>query len=243
LAFADDTHELIRNENTCTGCFACASACPARAIGIYGKIMSLEDVMRRIRRDEIFYHYSGGGVTLSGGDVLCQADFARNILKSCKEESIGTTAELDMYGSYDKVSMLMAYLDSYYVDIKWLYDNRHREWTGVSGAGILDNIRRSSNDYPHKPLYARMPLIPGVNDSMENIRATVRFCASLKNCRGLEFLPYHRLGVSTYAYIGRPYRFPELPSMTLEEACSKIEFLPISALPFEITISGKRISG
>ena len=241
LTIAQDIQAVVRDEQRCVNCFSCVSACPVQAAGIYGKTMTVDDVMKQIRKDVMFYYYSDGGVTLSGGDVLCQAGFAQRILRSCREECINTTAELAMYGSYDNIAMVLKYLDSYHVDIKLMNDRIHKECTGVSNAIILDNILRSSEQYPQKPLCVRVPLIPGINDAKENIEATVAFCTKLKNCQSLEFLPYHGLGSSTYEYIGRPYRCKGLLSMTFAEAYNKIEDLPIAKLPFAIKISGKRV--
>ncbi|MGL6201797.1 MAG: glycyl-radical enzyme activating protein [Lachnospiraceae bacterium] len=116
LSFSESA--VIRDKSKCINCFKCASACLSHAIGIYGKTMTVDQVMREIRKDTLFYFYSEGGVTLSGGDVLVQADFAREILKACQEDCISTTAELDMYGSYKNVKKVLEYLDSYFVDIK-----------------------------------------------------------------------------------------------------------------------------
>ncbi|MGL6201796.1 MAG: hypothetical protein ACRC3H_22995 [Lachnospiraceae bacterium] len=118
---------------------------------------------------------------------------------------------------------------------------QHKQWTGVENASILENTRRSSGDFPHTPLYARVPLVPGVNDSLENISETAQFCSSLQNCKVLEFLPYHRLGIAAYQYIHRPYTLADLPSLTFEEAYQRVAFLQKQKLPFEIMISGRTI--
>lgn len=241
LTLADNRQQILRDQKRCINCFACVAACHFQAVGIYGQTMTVAEVMKHIRKDEMFYYYSDGGVTLSGGDILCQAGFAQKILRACQRECINTSAELAMYGSYDDIAMVLEYLDSYHVDIKLMNDRKHKEWTGVSNTVILDNILHSSEQYPKKPLYVRVPLIPGINDSKENIEATVAFCTKLKNCQSLEFLPYHSLGSSTYEYIGRPYRCKDIPSMTFEEAYNRVADLPTVKLPFAVKISGKGI--
>ena len=194
--------------------------------------------MKDIRKDSLFYFHSGGGVTLSGGDVLMQADFAKELLKACREECINTAAELDMFGLYDNIQKLMPYLDSYFVDLKHMDKRLHQKWTGVENTTILTNVRRVSQEFPHIPLYARVPLIPNVNDSKENILQTAEFCTQLPSCVSLEFLPFHRLGASAYEYLGREYVFEEVSALSREEALERISVLPIGDLPFEVKISG-----
>lgn len=239
LTINRDKRLVIRDASKCVSCFKCASVCLNHAMGVYGKTMTVNAVMQEIRKEEMFYFYSDGGVTLSGGDILYQADFACQLLKACREECINTTAELDLYGPYENVAKVLEYLNSYYVDIKLIDDEQHRNWTGVSNVSILDNIRRASEEFPEKPLYVRTPLIPGVNDSLENINATVALCKELKNCKALEFLPYHRLGQATYEYIGRTYQLSYLPSMSFEEAYARVGHLKKLQLPFAVLIKGK----
>ena len=243
LTPSSDLTAVVRDKTKCVNCFHCASLCPTHAIGIYGKTMTTEEVMTEIRKDTLFYFFSNGGVTLSGGDVLCQADFARQILIACKEDCINTTAELDMYGAYEPVYKVLEFLNSYHVDIKAMEQTLHKQWTGVDNTSILENIRRSCVDFPQKPLYVRVPLIPAINDSEENITQTVEFCKTLPNCKSLEFLPYHCLGVSTYGYTGRTYPLEDRVSMTYETAYGIIRHIDVTSLPFTVLIAGKHLPG
>jgi pyruvate formate lyase activating enzyme len=201
--------------------------------------MTVGEVMNEIRKDTLFYFYSGGGVTLSGGDLLLQADFSREILMACREDCINTAAELDMYGPYENVTKVLEHLNSYFVDIKLMDCEQHRRWTGVENTSILENTLRAANDFPRTTMVVRVPLIPGINDSRENIGATAEFCKRLKSCKTLEFLPFHRLGTIAYRHIGRPYSFAELPPMAIETARQRIGFLTDQGqkLPFKIRIS------
>lgn len=237
----DGAARVHLDRERCDGCLRCVDACPQGALGSYGREMSVEQVMKIIRRDEVFYYHSGGGVTLSGGDVLRQADLAREILAACKDSAIHTMAELDMYGSYSAVEKILPYLDAFYVDIKCMDDRTHREWTGVSNESILENTRRAAHSCRAGALHVRVPLIPGVNDSRENIIKTAAFCESLENCAELEFLPYHRLGQSTYGYLGRDYLLKDVPAMTSDEAYGKAALLKGTGLLFPVKVSGKII--
>jgi pyruvate formate lyase activating enzyme len=196
--------------------------------------------MRQIRKDEVFFYHSGGGVTISGGDVLLQADFARELLIACKNEEIHTAAELDLFGSYDEAAKLLPWLSEVFIDIKVMDPEKHFIWTGVRNTTILANAVRLAAEYRGK-LHIRVPLIPGVSDNSENIQKTVEFCRGLSKCEDLEFLPYHRLGTDTYQRIGRSCLFKDVPSMTREEAEKKVSFLCRENLPFPVKVSGKEI--
>lgn len=241
LSVSADRTAVVRDPSKCTGCFACARACLSHAIGIYGQKMTVEQVMKEIRKESLFYFCSGGGVTLSGGDILLQADFAQEILKECREDGLHTMAELDMYGPYENVAKLLPYLKGYFADIKLIDCEAHKRWTGVDNTSILQNIRRAAQEYPQVRLHARVPLIPGINDTRENIQATADFCAALPNCKTLEFLPYHRLGASAYESLCRQYALADLPPMSLEEARGKVMFLKNKGYPFVVQVSGQVI--
>ena len=107
---------------------------------------------------------------------------------------------------------------------------------------ILQNLLRLSSEFPQLPLHIRVPLIPGVNDSEENILATAEFCRRLTSCQTLEFLPYHRLGIATYQYTQRDYPMGELEALPVTDACSRVEFLCKQSWPFAIQVSGKTLS-
>lgn len=241
LSADEETGRIVRNRALCTNCNACVTVCPAKARSVYGKQMTLAQVMKQIYRDEVFYFHSGGGVTLSGGDILLQAEFAREILRACKESGIHTAAELDLFGPYEKIQMLLPFLDILYVDVKMMDAESHKKWTGQDNRGILENLRRVSEVCGKDALHIRVPLIPGVNDSRGNLLATAEFCKSLPHCAELEFLPYHRLGQATYDYLDRENLFRHMPSMTPEEASGKIACLETCVLPFPVCVAGRQV--
>ena len=106
--------------------------------------MTVAQVMKQILKDEVFYYHSGGGVTLSGGDVLLQAEFASELLKECRDNGIHTMAELDMYGDFSKVELLLPHLNALYIDIKHMNSRQHKDWTGADNAIILKNIKKTA---------------------------------------------------------------------------------------------------
>ncbi|MCD8351026.1 MAG: glycyl-radical enzyme activating protein [Planctomycetaceae bacterium] len=235
------TGTVVIDGAACTNCGLCAQLCPTGALSIYGKQMTVTQVMQQIHKDEIFYYHSGGGVTLSGGDVLCQPEFARDLLMACKDSGIHTMAELNMYGSYESVEMVLPYLDEYFVDLKVMDTAKHRQWTGVDNTSILENTARASAAGRPSTLHARVPLVWGINDDADNIRATANYCQSLASCAELEFLPYHRLGQATYTNIGKPYLLEDLPTMTYADAYERVAFLQSMNLPFPVKISGRLV--
>ena len=241
LSILPGTTEITINRSLCNECLACCDVCLPRALNVYGEKMTVSQVMTLICRDEMFYFHSSGGVTLSGGDVLCYPGFAVELLTACKESNIHTMAELSMFGDSERINMLMPYLDEYYVDIKLMNSESHKKWTGVDNRSILENIRAVSQKWPKLGLRARVPLVPEANDGKTNIFETASFCRDLKNCLELEFLPYHRLGVSTYQYLDRKTPFAKTPAMTFEEAHEKVAFLSEMNLPFPVKVAGRTI--
>lgn len=241
ISMSDDRSRIIRDISKCKNHYECVRICPTNSIGVYGKEMTLEEVMKIIRKDEIFYYHSGGGVTLSGGCVLTQSKFAKELLIACKDTFINTSAELEMHGSYKNIQELLPYLDTFYVDIKCMDPLLHKKWTGVDNDQILRNIKKASASCKKDALHVRVPLIWNINDDMENILKTAEFCNELDNCVELEFLPYHRLGTETYRNLNREYKLSSLPSMSDEEARERVEFLMEYTWPFDIKISGKEI--
>ncbi|MCI2062846.1 MAG: glycyl-radical enzyme activating protein [Eubacteriaceae bacterium] len=241
LSVSEDGSAIIRNKEKCINCFRCADACITKAIDVFGKKMTVDEVMKEINKDRLFYFCSNGGITLSGGDVLLQADFAGELLKECRENVINTSAELDMFGDYEKVKKIIPFLNSYFVDLKHMDPEEHIIWTGLSNRTILANIIRAGEEYPNTPMNARVPLIPGVNDSKKNITATAEFCRKVKSCRSLEFLPYHRLGTAKYKYLGIGYQFEHVKPLSEEETEERIRCLNGMDLPFPVKISGKVI--
>lgn len=234
-----DTCRLIIDRDKCRRCGRCAELCPSRALGVYGERMTVEQVLKQILKDEIFYYHSGGGVTLSGGDVLCQADFARELLAGCKDSGIHTMAELDMFGDYERIAMLLPYLDAFYVDIKLMDNIQHQKWTGVDNRTILENTRRAAADSKPSALHIRVPLIWNISDTPENIHAVADYCENLSSCAELEFLPYHRLGQTTYAYLWQEYPLAKLPAMSFSDAYKKVSVLKDRSLSFPVKVSGK----
>ena len=184
-----------------------------------GRDVTVEDIMPEILSDMPYYRRSGGGVTLSGGEVLCQADFARELLRECKENGLHTAVESAASSSFSEIEKILPFLDMYLMDIKHMDAEKHKEYTGVSNERILENARKIADSGVE--LIIRTPVIPGFNDSAEEIRAISHFAKTLPGVKEHHLLPYHRLGQDKYAGLGRKYSLSEIEPPSRE----KMEYL------------------
>ena len=184
-----------------------------------GRDVSVADIMPEILADLPYYRRSGGGVTLSGGEVLCQADFARELLIACKEAGLHTAIESASSAKFEEIEKLLPYLDLYLMDIKHIDSAKHKEYTGVSNERILENARKIAQSGVE--LVIRTPVIPGFNDTPEEIKAISHFAKSLSGVREHHLLPYHRLGMDKYEGLGRNYSLKEIEPPSKE----KMEYL------------------
>lgn len=176
----------------------------------YGRIMSVKKVIAEVEKDKVFYFHSGGGMTLSGGEPLTQPEFCAALLKECKLQGINTAMESCLFAPFEDLEKLLPYLDALYVDLKFVDSQKHQKYCGHDNHGILNNIRRVTEKFKSLPVIVRIPVIPGINDSDEDLIAAAEFCSELKFITAVEFLPYHRLGIQTYQKLGRPYALADL---------------------------------
>jgi pyruvate formate lyase activating enzyme len=196
---------VICDPERCRLCFKCVTACPQNAIKKYGFNLTVPETVEQIRKDEIFYFHSGGGLTISGGEPFFQPEFTAAILQECKKLGIHTAVESCMHVPFDMIAMSLPWIDHLYADLKQMDKRLHQLWLGKDNLLILENIKRvDASGFP-VAVTIRLPLIPGFNDSNQNLKETVEFCASLVNIRAIEILPYHRLGSATYRHLGLDY--------------------------------------
>ena len=191
---------------------------------VYGRVMTVEEVLREVRKDIPFYFHSGGGMTISGGELLCQADFTRCLLRRARWEAIDTAIETTLYGDWSAAEPILRCCDTVFVDLKFVDEGKHKEYCGVSNRRILENIKKAGSLEADYKLILRTPLIPGINDSEEELERIGQFCGQLPHLDHLQLLPYHRLGSDTYRKLGRPYLLKDLRSPSPEhmERCRKI---------------------
>lgn len=169
-----------------------------------GRYMSGTEVFEDVNADSIFYQNSGGGVTLSGGDPIAQPAFSIDILKRCRDAGIHTAIETCGFASWDILKTILEYTDLVLYDIKHMDPAMHKQYTAVSNERILDNAKKIRMEL-NLPMLARLPIMPGYNDSLENLTAAARFIArELGNEVKVHLLPYHRLGETKYERMEKP---------------------------------------
>ena len=194
----------VYDRSKCTGCGACVNACPSGAQSFYGYEARVGDLIHKVEEDDVFYSRSHGGLTLSGGEALAQPTFALALLREAKRHRLTTTIE--SCGCYPTKVLDEAchYLDQLIFDIKSLDSEKHKKYTGSGNEQILKNIKYVFENFPDLPVLIRTPVIPGFNDSEEEIMAIRRMIPLRPNVK-YEVLTYHRMGQPKYGYIGRPY--------------------------------------
>ncbi len=185
----------------CRGAGACAEACPNEARNLMGRPATAEEVFQEVAADAIFYQRSGGGVTLSGGDPVAQPALAATLLRMCKAANLHTTLDTCGHARWETLRPMLEYVDLVLYDLKHMDPAEHARLTGVSNAWILENAKKIHD--MRIPLLARMPIVPGYNDSVENVKATAQFIATALGACNVHLLPYHRLGETKYERLER----------------------------------------
>ena len=198
------------DRDKCTTCMVCHDECPSDAIKQWGKAMSVEECMKEIMRDVGYYERSGGGVTVSGGDPLVQADFVAELFQACKENGIQTCLESTFHAPWSEAEKVLPYTDIIISDIKHMDSAVHKQYTGVGNERVLENLKKLTEE--EREMILRIPVIPGVNDDMRNIEATADFILNeLKGrIRTLQLLSFMRLGEEKYTSLGLPYEMKDV---------------------------------
>lgn len=196
----------------CRVCGECGVVCPSGAREVIGRTLTVDDVMRDIERDVIFYDQSGGGVTASGGEPLQQPAFLEALLQRCRARRIHTAVETCGLAPSNALLAVARWTDVFLYDIKLMDDARHRKVTGRSNRRILENLRLLVSR--HHNVRVRFPLIPGVNDDEANVSAIGAFLSALPVSQ-VDVLPCHRDGVE-YARLDRQYALLDLPAAATE---------------------------
>lgn len=193
----------VYHRELCRACGACAEACFAESMVRVGRKMSVEEVLCDALQDRAFYDKSGGGVTVSGGEPLCQRDFTLALLKACKSEGIHAALETNLAAPWEKAAAPLRSADLAMIDIKLVDERRHLQATGASNRRILCNAVRLSQ--LGIPVIVRTPVVPTVNDTPEEIRSIARFILPFPALLYYELLPYHPLGAGKYESLGLEY--------------------------------------
>ncbi|MFH0843816.1 MAG: glycyl-radical enzyme activating protein [Bacteroidota bacterium] len=179
-----------------------------------GRWYPVDDVLEILEKEKIFFDESKGGVTFSGGEPLIQADFLLETLKACKKKGYHTAVDTSGYSPAENYLKIIPWTDLFLFDLKHMDNQTHIKYTGVSNKLILNNLKLILES--GKDLFIRIPVIPGFNDSAENLNAFKQFILDLKrdNLKKISLLPYHRIGKAKYSRFRIPYRMEgiETPS-------------------------------
>lgn len=211
------------DDKKCTLCGECIRVCPTNALELVGKTITVRNLMKEIEKDLIFYDQSGGGVTFSGGEPLLQFEFLDSLLEACKKADIHTTVDTSGYTSWERLEVIASKTDLFLYDIKIMDDTKHKKYIGVSNDIILQNLKKLSKN--GNRIFARLPIIPGINDDDDNINRTGKFLSNLR-IEQVNILPYHSIAMDKYARLRKSYKLSGLnepDANEIKEIASKLK--------------------
>jgi pyruvate formate lyase activating enzyme len=220
-AMRPDEQGFVMRHEHCSACGQCVPFCRQGARALSGKVLSVKEVCDTVRRHWRIFQTSGGGVTISGGEALSQMEFLAGLVETLHED-LGLHTCLDSCGHapWTALERMLPFLDMALLDIKHMDGNEHERGTGIDNRMILENARHLARS--RIPVVVRLPLIPGFNDDSGNIAALGAFLQEI-GLRDVEIMPYHTLGLTKYAALGRQYAFAPEARPKVEESVSDLQ--------------------
>ena len=206
----------VIDRKRCNARGQCADACLHGALKLIGRAMTVDEVLAEVEKDRPFYRRSGGGITIGGGEPLAQHRFTAELLRTAQERYLHTAVETSGFATWNHFEAVLRHVDQLYCDVKHMDPHKHRELTGQSNELILENLEKVLSIKEPDDVVIRIPLIPGCNDSAENVSASAKFVSEL-GFKRIELMPYHRFGVSKYRQYGRQYRLDDSASVSEQE--------------------------
>lgn len=207
--------EICPTPNHCTLCGKCTLYCPVDARKVCGKEYTVDEVFAEIIKDKSYYENSGGGVTFSGGECMLQIDFLCEILKKCKENGLHTAVDTAGHVPFDSFEKILPYTDLFLYDIKIFDREKHKKYVGAHNDLILENLKKLFK--ANAKIWIRIPIIPTVNDSIEEMKKIKDFLKTTGMPEKIELLPYHAMGENKYFALGKEYTVfaaPDINKMT-----------------------------
>jgi len=208
------------SRHLCIACGSCSTACPSDALRLVGREYTVDELMKEIERDVLYFDNSDGGVTFSGGEPLYQHEFLLEVLKECKKRDIHRTLDTSGFAPQEVLALVADHVDLFLYDLKLIDEREHIKYTGVSNAQIKENLRFLVNYGRAKDIILRFPVIPGINDTPDNVDDMVEFISTLKGLRELDLLPYHDVS-EKYSRLDRDYK------MTVHKSPSRERLMEI----------------
>ncbi len=221
------------DREACDMCGKCVEECVQEALRISGEKMTVDEVFNIVKRDSDFYKVSGGGVTASGGEILMQADFITELFKRCREEDIHTCADTTGFGKKEAMEKVLTYSDLVFFDLKHMDPIEHEKLCGQSNDLILNNLALVVEK--EVPMVIRVPLIPGFNNSDENIEAIAKTVAGFTKEVPVNILPYHGYGANKYRMIDKTYQLEDVETPAEEELDRARQIIESYGLKCEIS--------
>lgn len=209
--------KAVTDQEACNGCGTCVKNCLSNIREVAGKEYTVKELVKELKKDEMFYEESGGGVTLSGGEVMCMdMDYIEALAKELHRQGITVTIDTCGYAPYDNFKRILPYVDTFLYDIKAMDRDIHKEFIGVDNTLILENLEKLSED--NARIYIRIPTIKGVNADDDSMKAVIDWLLTHKiKVAQVNLLPYHNTGSSKYGRLEKVYDGEMLATPTNEE--------------------------
>lgn len=209
--------KAVIDHNKCTACGKCVLVCLSNLREIAGKEYTVKELLTELLKDEMFYEQSGGGVTLSGGEVMCMdMDFIEALVKALHKHGIHVTIDTCGFAPYEHFERILPYVDTFLYDIKAIDQDIHKEFVGVDNTLILDNLKRLSEAGAN--IYIRIPTIKGVNADESSMKAVIDWLLTQRiKAAQVNLLPYHDTGSSKYTRLETEYEGIMLKTPSEEE--------------------------
>lgn len=197
--------KAVTDYEKCTGCGECVTACLLNIREVAGKEYTVKELLKELKKDEMFYEESGGGVTLSGGEVMCMdMDYIEELVKQLHRQGITVAIDTSGYAPYENFKRILPYIDTFLYDIKAMDNEVHKKWIGTENTIILENLKKLSADGAR--IYIRIPTIEGVNADEESMKAVIKWLTDEKiKVAQVNLLPYHNTGSSKYSRLECTY--------------------------------------
>lgn len=201
LKFEDN--KIVYDRSTCNLCGKCENDCHHEVIEIAGEIKTVDEVMKKILKDKIFYETSGGGVTFSGGEPFLQSEFLLELVKRSKEEGLHVAIDTSGFTSWENIKSIVEFADLILYDLKAVSNEKHKEYVGASNELIIKNLKKLANE--NIEIYLRLPIVKGVNNADEDIENILNIVRDIGNISQVNILEYHSMGMEKYPRLDRTY--------------------------------------
>ena len=232
INFVKDILHLDRSK--CDNCGLCVDNCYAGALRLFGKYVTVEELIETVLKDKAFYDSSNGGVTISGGEPLEQVEFLENLLIKLKSNNINTAIETSGYCDFLFLKKIIPFLDYILFDLKIFDSQKHKGVIGKDNKIIRKNFLKLGRY--NVGIIVRVPVIPGFTDDKSNLLNIINLIKLNIKVKEIHFLPYHRLGMNKYKQLGKNYKMKNIkPIVNFKLSNDLLKILRNSKIPYKIS--------